>query len=466
MFVEGTYPYVTGGVSTWLQTLMENLPEHEFEIYHLSPDSKEKEVKYAIPPNVISIHEINIFSEVQWKKLKKPDERILDRIFDAIVFNQEIPKMAEDMLEALHELAGKGAHFLFDTKKFWDILIEIYERFFEKEGFSNYYWTIKNMLLPIVNSFQFIPKGFDVLHTITTGYASLSALSGKILYKTPMIITEHGIYHREREKEILASKVIPEIYKKMWIGLFKLISAIGYASADYITTLFKKNQLFQLELNADKEKMLVIPNGINVEEFSLPREKHENFNIGFVGRVSKIKDVKTAIKAMRVVKERIKEAKFLIIGPYEEERDYYEECVELVEILNLKDSVEFLGLKNVKEFYPILDVLLLSSVSEGQPLVILEAMAAGVPIVTTDVGACSEMVKDGDLQSGFVVKPKDYISMAKAIIKLYEDTELREKFSKDGREIVRKKYRLDMMINGYKKLYEKAVKMKEVPSLS
>jgi glycosyltransferase involved in cell wall biosynthesis len=180
--------------------------------------------------------------------------------------------------------------------------------------------------------------------------------------------------------------------------------------------------------------------------------------VGFVGRVSRIKDLRTAIKAIRIVKDRIPETKFLIIGPYEEdEKDYYEECLQLVEILNLKDTVEFLGRQNVLDYYPTIDVLLLSSVSEGQPLVILEAMAAGIPVVSTDVGACREMLNDELGKSGYVVPPKDFDSLAKAIISLYEDRETYEKFSKNGKIVVSSKYRLDQMIRNYRNLYERVL---------
>ena len=200
---------------------------------------------------------------------------------------------------------------------------------------------------------------------------------------------------------------------------------------------------------------MIIPNGVDVDKFDMPKEKHEGFIIGFVGRVTRIKDVKTAIRSIRVVKDvlRNKKIKFLIIGPTDEEQDYYEECKKLSKNLFLEDVVEFLGRQNVREYYPKLDLLLLSSVSEGQPLVILEAMAAGVPIVATDVGACKEMVYDEEGQCGIIVPPKNHIMMAKAILKLYEDAELRKVFSQNAKKIVRKKYRLDLMIKRYRDLY-------------
>ncbi|RKX53884.1 MAG: glycosyl transferase family 1, partial [Thermotoga sp.] len=109
---------------------------------------------------------------------------------------------------------------------------------------------------------------------------------------------------------------------------------------------------------------------------------------------------------------------------------------------------------NVIDYYPIIDVLLLSSVSEGQPLVILEAMAAGIPVVATNVGACQEMILGESKQCGFIVNPKDHTKIAESIKKLYSDREMTEQFSKNGKEIVRRKYTLEKMIKSYRRLYE------------
>ncbi|RKX44209.1 MAG: glycosyl transferase family 1 [Thermotogae bacterium] len=459
VIVEGTYPYVTGGVSTWLHVLVSNLKEIEFHIYHLKPDSEEKEPKYEIPDNVTLIKEINIFSEVEWKLRKKAPERIVKDIFYLVTMESDIVGVVKGLKKILMETTGKNIYYLLSSKTFWYVVTEIYRRFFKNKGFTEFYWMMRNILTPFINSFQFLPEKDDIYHSVTTGYASLTAIAGKFHYGSPLIITEHGIYHREREKEILSSKFIPEEYKKMWIGFFKTISALAYHSSDFLTTLFKKNQIFQKELKADESKMSIIPNGVDVEKFDLPKEKHEGFVVGFIGRISKIKDLKTAIKAIKVAKEEIENLKFLVIGPKDEE-DYYDECQMLIQLMGLEDTVEFLGPQNVLEYYPKMDVLLLSSVSEGQPLVILEAMASGTPVVATDVGACREMVEDEIGHSGFIVPPKDYVGIAKALIKLHDDKELWKEFSKNGKKVVREKYRLDQMIKRYKELYMRAFRMR------
>ncbi|ACM23263.1 GT4 family glycosyltransferase PelF [Thermotoga neapolitana] len=466
LVLEGTYPYVTGGVSSWVHTLIINLPEFDFEIYYLKPDNKVRSVKYEVPSNVIAIHELNIFGDFQPKISGKVDFDPLERIISEISSGKAIESIIPFAIEFIEKNTGKSIRKMLKTRRFWSIMVKIYENFFSERGFTEYYWMIMNLFLPVINALQFTPDRCDIYHVPSTGYASLVGINGKVIYGSPLLITEHGIYHKEREREILLSSWVPDSYKPMWVQLFRIMSMIAYEMSDLLTTLSRKNQAYQLKLGADPEKMIVIPNAIDVDAYSLPKEPHEGFIIGFVGRVSRIKDLKTAIRAISLVKEMIgqrEKLKFLVIGPADEE-DYLTECKRMVEVLKLEDTVEFLGPQNVKEYYPKMDLLLLSSVSEGQPLVILEAMASGLPIVATDVGSCKEMLYDRDGQCGIVVPPKDHFSMAKAIVRIYEDNELREMFSKNTRRVVQK-YRLDRMIESYRKIYLSLIE-KRVPSIS
>jgi glycosyltransferase involved in cell wall biosynthesis len=146
------------------------------------------------------------------------------------------------------------------------------------------------------------------------------------------------------------------------------------------------------------------------------------------------------------------------MGPYVENPKYYQECLDLVASLKLED-VEFTGNVNVAEYMVKLDALILSSISEGQPLSILEGLAAGVPYVATDVGSCREILygyhdddKFGD--AGIIVPVMDFESMAEAILKMAKNKPLREAMGMAGRERVKKYYGYDDFINNYRAIYE------------
>lgn len=456
--VEGTYPYITGGVSTWIQMLIENMPDIEFDVVHLAPWRWTRPFGYKLPKNLRHIYEYLLFS-LNYKGPHDLDvKKVIIQITELIDFSKS--QRASKFSEILKEIAGRNLDFVLQTRYFWNFITDIYTRYFQSEGFTGFYWTILGFLIPILGSLQSVPPKADIYHSTTTGYASLSALMGKYVHNGKLIVTEHGIYHREREIEIMKSKAIQEIYKNTWIEIFKLISETVYKECDMLTTLFEKNQLFQLELNADFEKMRVIPNGVDVDKFgNIQRIEHDTFNIGIIGRVVPIKDIITGIKAFDVVLKEIPNSRLYIIGPNDEDEDYYHRCVELVRLLDIEDKVIFTGKVNVLDYYGIIDTVLISSISEGQPLVQLEAMACGIPVVVTNVGNCAEIALDPDGQSGFVVEPKDYNTMAQKLIELAKDKELWRTFSENGKLVVKEKYRLDQMIKAYRDLYMEVLKV-------
>ncbi len=135
--------------------------------------------------------------------------------------------------------------------------------------------------------------------------------------------------------------------------------------------------------------MLTIPNGIDTIRFeALKAIEHEGqVNIGAIVRVVPIKDIKTLLQAFRIVKNEVENAVLYVMGPYEESKEYYEECLRMVEYLELTD-VHFTGRIDIMKYLGRMDFLALTSISEGQPLAVMEGMAAKKAFVTTNVGAC------------------------------------------------------------------------------
>lgn len=109
------------------------------------------------------------------------------------------------------------------------------------------------------------------------------------------------------------------------------------------------------------------------------------------------------------------------------------------------------------EYFPKLDIVLLSSISEGQPLVVLEGQAARRPFVTTDVGCCRELIYGGPNDNlgtaGAVVSPMDYEHMAKEILRLARNLPLRRQMGNIGYERVKEKYTYEQFIDAYRNLY-------------
>ncbi|NUV00443.1 glycosyl transferase family 1 [Marinitoga sp. 1154] len=461
---EGTYPYVTGGVSSWGNTLIKSMKDVEFCIIHIGATPEIRKPKYLFPENVIDYFEYFLFAKYDFSSKSAITKQFGNKLREILKYPFDEKVMSENLYKLFQQYSNYDFTSLLKSETYWEVMLDFYKTYIPYENFTNYFWTLQSMLLPFLNSMTVDFPKCDIYHTITTGYAGISAIMNGIKNNTPVILTEHGIYHRERQLEVLKAGWIKDEYRLAWIKLFNTISSLVYKGSKKITTLFSKNQLFEKELCEDESKMYVIPNGIDFDKFSKLeyRKEKDPYIVGLVGRVVEIKDIKTAIKAAKMVKEKIKNFKLLIIGPTDEEPEYYNECLDMIKIFRLEDTIEFTGKVNVLDYYPKINVLLLSSVSEGQPLVILEAFAAGIPVVTTDVGACSEMIygSNEDIigEAGIVVKPKDFVGLAKGLIELYQNDEFRISASKLARIRVKKRYRLEQMIKNYKDLYLSVVK--------
>ena len=133
-------------------------------------------------------------------------------------------------------------------------------------------------------------------------------------------------------------------------------------------------------------------------------------------------------------------------------------CLQTVETLKLK-NVEFTGSVDVAEYMGKLDIMVLSSISEGQPLAVLEDMAAHRPFVTTNVGCCRELIygTEGDNlgMAGAVTSPMDYQQMAREIIRLGKDFDLRRRMGNIGYKRAKAGYTFEKFINEYRDIYAK-----------
>lgn len=180
-----------------------------------------------------------------------------------------------------------------------------------------------------------------------------------------------------------------------------------------------------------------------------------------IGRVVPIKDIKTFIRAMRTVTNHLPDAEAWIAGPEDESPGYAQECRELAQQLGLSDKVKFLGFQKLTDLLSKVGVVVLSSISEALPLVILEGYAAGVPTLSTDVGSCRQLVyglpgEDAALgASGRVVRIADPQALAHAALELLGDSDAWHQASAAAIKRVEKYYSQDIMFARYQALYDK-----------
>ena len=430
--LEGSYPFITGGVSAWVHDLILGLPHIEFALFTISPTA-DQELRYELPENVVEHGDIVVNAHL--KSTAHPrGKRLLHTI-------QELHKrMFAGGTGDLSELLTKHpeGYFLHQDAVTsdigWRLITESNLKHNPLYPFSDYYWAWKSahdMLFATLGAT--LPKA-DIYHAVSTGFAGLAALSAKTRYNKPFLLTEHGLYHKEREMEIRKSNLVRGYQRDMWISMYNALSKICYKSADTITALFEVNRQKQHELGADPQRTFVVPNGIDIERFTIERKpKESGFHVGLVGRVVPIKDIKTFIATAKIVSDAIPDAEFHCIGPTDEDPAYYEDCRLLVESMKLQDRFYFAGRQNVLEYYSFLDVVLLTSVREAQPLVILEAYCADVPFVSTNVGNVAELI---DFDYRFIAPSKDAEKLAEGVIYLHDHPDELEAMRKNNKQRV------------------------------
>lgn len=461
LICEGSYPYVPGGVSNWVHTLCSQLKDLEFVIWSIVTTREEMpEYVYRLPDNVKEVKTVYLGDAVFQKsgqkvRLTEQEKEILKGL---------ISDSAEGIdWRGLMKLAERHQQYMSDllmSESFFDICLEEYNRQKSKKVFLHYLWSFRGIYFPLMYILsQKIPQA-DVYHAVSAGYAGVVGSCASCMYGSPLLLSEHGIYTREREEDIIRSSWVEDEFKELWINFFKKLSYVAYHQASVVTTLFETNRSLQIELNCPPEKIVIIPNGVRADDFNCCRTQKMNgpITLGAVLRVVPIKDVKTMLLAFDIVKRAVPEVRLKIMGNCAEDPIYYRECLELLAELGTAD-VEFLGQVDIKQHLPEVNLLLLSSISEGQPLAILEGMAAEIPFVTTNVGDCRGLLegeRDDDSfgPAGLVVPVMNSEALAQAILRCIQTPGLIESMGQDGRKRVEAYYTLDGMLEAFHNIYE------------
>ncbi len=490
LVLEGTYPFVRGGVSSWVHHLVSALAHLRFAILHITPRRGyyERGPLYQVPDNVVSIDEVYLHDYslpplVRSRSVRRKVQRFRSFVQDMLA--GETDSFAR-FLEALDtEAAARvDAASLLQSPAGWDVLVDAYRAEAHEESFLNFFWTWRYAFMPLFNVLRAPVPEASAYHTVSTGYAGLIASACKVRSAKPVLLTEHGIYTKERRIEINrcewiddwhSGEVVAErnapYFRRYWVRQFEMMSRICYEHADRILTLYGGNRELQLADGADAEKIEIVPNGIDVARFALAAERRaqrsgdEPFTVGFVGRVCPIKDIKTLVYAMRLVADEVPGLRVRVMGPTDEDPDYAQECRDLAALLDLDGIVDFEGSVSVVDELHTLDCLVLTSISEAQPLVVLEAGAAGVPVVATDVGACQELLfgrtlEDRELGQGGIVTPiATPGATAEAVLQLWRDPAFARRLGDNLRARVERHYDQREMVAAYHRLYARHLQL-------
>ncbi|MCI0525354.1 MAG: glycosyltransferase [Acidobacteria bacterium] len=283
----------------------------------------------------------------------------------------------------------------------------------------------------------------DIIHA--QSWSGVDALMAKMMAGAARLVhSEHGRNYPHIHSEPLKRKVA----RRCLYHLSDAVFAISAEVRDY----------YCRETGFPRERMPVIPNGVDLRRIDGAgggaRAElgigSEDFVIGTVARLDATKDTMTLARAFaRLYRLRQgKNLKLLIVGAGDQQAVIENFIAEQ----GLGAAVIFTGLRHdAPRLYGAMNVFALSSLSEGMPLTVLEAMAARLPVVATNVGAAPELVEEGG--TGFLVEPKDDQALAERLARLYSEPELARRFGEAARRKVEREYSLELMLRRYADLY-------------
>ena len=330
------------------------------------------------------------------------------------------------------------------------------------EGNIKLHRNIKLVRYASINAFNYpgyelaIPKMFDclnnirhfkpdVIHVHTPTLLGWMGLACGKLNKIPVV----GTYHT----------IVPDFLK-----YFPLVDVSDSNTAKnivwrYTNSFYKKCNIIttpsytmkkELIKNGIDKKIKVISNGVDLKLFHPKKRKAKNFRILYVGRISYEKNIDVIFKAISLFAKKCDKFEFYVAGAGPE----LKKLKELASSLKISSHVRFLGAVNHKllpELYSSSDIFVNASTIETEGIVILEAMACGLPIIGVNKRAVPEIVKDST--NGFIVKDGDFKSMSKKIIELYNKTKLRNKMGQESMKIAQK-YDISICVRKMEQIYK------------
>ena len=483
LITEGTYPIVTGGVSTWCDQLLTGLPDFTFDVVALTGSGVSKPV-WDVPPNVRAVRMIPVWGPPASPLRPGPRRRTwIDTTQDALVelWDAALGPDSDDPVSrtsnALLQLIGISdrvglAHSLTARGSVAPIL-NAWARHSLAPGDAPMSVADAVMAAGIVDRALALVDhhlgDVDVIHASSNGPSSLVALAHSWRHGTPVLLTEHGVYLRERYLALHGANLSWPVRRTVTAFLRRLCQVV-HVHAHLVLPVNQFNARWERRLGALPARIHTISNGVDPAKFPPVTSEPAVPTISFVGRIDPLKDLETLISAFALVRERVPAAQLRIFGPTPTENVSYKAMlVALTHTVGVVEAVHWEGPS--KGSQPAIEaghVVALSSVSEGLPFTLIESMMCGRATVNTDVGGVSECL-DEEQTTGMLVAARDHVAFADACVTLLTDHALRASMGAAARRRALGEFTLERCLAQYREAYEAAYgrrTFKPLPSLS
>jgi polysaccharide biosynthesis protein PelF len=433
---EGTYPYALGGVSSWCNLLVSGLTEFDWLVLPIVAAHGQPPL-YTLPPHAREVGKIEVWSQA----LPRGSRR-------GSVF-AELPGLlvrgllgwhgdTHAVLDALVRCRERpaGVRRAFRSRHGWDEFLaglgEVLAERVPEAGtppaldlveaatlYQTLYWVARTAAAPTPQA--------DVLHVTAAGWSAIPALVHRALYGTPMALTEHGVYVREAYLAQARSGGSPGA-RFAATRLARGLTRMAYAGADVVCPVTDANAYWEMGLGIDPAKILVLYNGLAAPQAPTPPPGTQT--VVSVGRIDPLKDIHTLLRVAAETLRVLPGARFAHYGTVTEgEEAYGRSCIALHERLRLRERFRFMG--RTTDPHGVMraaDVVIGTSISEGLPMSILEAMSEGRAVVCTGVGGVPDVVRG----CGVITPPGDDHGLAMGLTMLLRNPELAWRLGRRG----------------------------------
>ncbi|MFF5639058.1 GT4 family glycosyltransferase PelF [Streptomyces sp. NPDC012825] len=460
MLTEGTYPHVHGGVSTWCDQLVRGMPEVDFDVLALTGSGREP-VTWDLPSNVVRHTAFPLWGPAPARARRAPRGRDRRRFLDTyerLLLSLLDPGTGYDFGASLYELAALARRG------------GLTAALRSESALRSLMWTwgmphlptraarptvhdaltatdlLEHALRPLAAR---ISAG-GVAHAVSSGLATLPALAAQHFEGVPFLLTEHGIYLRERYLGY-RTDTQPWPVKALMLAFYRELNTLGYRKADLITPCNQYNRRWEERGGAPADRIRTVYNGVDPALFPEAGPEPAVPTLSWCGRVDPVKDLETLIRAYAICRAELPALRLRLFGPVPAgNEDYRTRLEKLAAELGVTDGVSFEGrVSDVPSAYAAGSVVVLSSISEGFPFSLIEAMSCGRATVSTDVGGVREAVGD----TGLVVPPREPAVMAAALSALLRDDARRAELGRLARQRVVDRFTLNRSVDGFRRIY-------------
>lgn len=473
---EGTYPFYTGGVSTWCQRLTHGLPDVDFSVLAVvtnpSPQSQ-----YELAPNVREVIKVP-----QWGQLQ-PAEYSCHQATSVVLHNlwNTTPQVLAIRFKPIFE---RFLGLLFssdcDKEELGQLFLKLHSYFqwfdYQKTMNSLEAWNalqnavraawacrppptgqpslaevkqVYRFLYHLLTVLHFPIPSADIAHSSAASFCGLPCVLAKLAYGTPYLLTEHGVYLREQYLNLRRQL---ESFVVRWF-LYRVVENVvelNYYFADLVAPVCVFNSRWEKHLGVPESRVQVIFNGVDPEKFSPHRQENSRrARVSCLGLVYPLKGQRDLIEAAAMLKPKFENLEVRFYGT-PADREYFESCQGKVAQFKLDDCVSFAGSTTEPwRAYNEADVMAFPSISEAFPYAVLEAMSCGAAIVATDVGGVREALGD----CGLLVPARTPQAMADAISFLLSSPAERKRLGQMARARVLEHFTEEHFLKSYSSTY-------------